>query len=187
MQFKNYKLNINDQQPLAEILKELERLGYTCCYISPKPEIVYTENGRYHASVQTGDNEMWSLSGYVETTLVELKKMEILETKAMDKCREEFETKFGVVGTRMPNGNYSSWVHQAKWDTFQAAWQHQQAKVEEQQKAIDEKDKLIGLATAKWNSVISIMTTMDMIVVPDEVHQKLDELGDILKGITPET
>ncbi len=48
----------------------------------------------------------------------------------MDKCREEFETKFGVVGTRMPNGNYSSWAHQAKWDAFQAAWQHQQAKVD---------------------------------------------------------
>lgn len=48
----------------------------------------------------------------------------------MDKSREEFETKFGVVGTRMPNGNYSSWAHQAKWDAFQAAWQHQQAKVD---------------------------------------------------------
>lgn len=55
----------------------------------------------------------------------------------MDKCREEFEEKFGVIGTRMPNGNYSSWLHQAKWEVFQTAWKHQQAKVEELQKRLD--------------------------------------------------
>lgn len=55
----------------------------------------------------------------------------------MDKCREEFETKFGVVGTRMPNGNYSSWAHQAKWDAFQAAWQLQQSKVDAALKCAD--------------------------------------------------
>lgn len=41
----------------------------------------------------------------------------------IDKCRHAFEKKFGVVGTRLPNGNYSSWAHQARWNGFKEAWQ----------------------------------------------------------------
>lgn len=41
----------------------------------------------------------------------------------IDKCRQAFEKKFGVVGTRLPNGNYSSWAHQARWNGFKQAWQ----------------------------------------------------------------
>ncbi|MCK0919780.1 hypothetical protein [Acinetobacter pittii] len=41
----------------------------------------------------------------------------------IDKCRYAFEKKFGVVGTRLPNGNYSSWAHQARWNGFKEAWQ----------------------------------------------------------------
>lgn len=57
----------------------------------------------------------------------------------IDKCRQAFENKFGVVGTSMPNGNYSSWTHQTKWEAFQTAWQHQQAKADRL------KDQLIKL------------------------------------------
>lgn len=73
----------------------------------------------------------------------------------MDKCREEFEKKFGIVGTRMPNGNYSSWAHQMRWDAFQSAWQHQQAKVEElqEQKSLQEMEiNHLGQANQQWQS-----------------------------------
>jgi hypothetical protein len=49
----------------------------------------------------------------------------------LDKCRQDFEKKFGVVGTRLPNGNYSSWAHQMRWDAFQAAWNSLQTKVDQ--------------------------------------------------------
>ncbi|WP_151963627.1 hypothetical protein [Acinetobacter oleivorans] len=49
----------------------------------------------------------------------------------LDKCRKVFEKKFGVVGTRLPNGNYSSWAHQMRWGAFKAAWNTLQTKVKQ--------------------------------------------------------
>lgn len=61
----------------------------------------------------------------------------------MDKCREGFESKYGVVGSRMSNGNYSSWTHQAKWEAFKTAWRHKQAKVEELQEEFAEDERFL--------------------------------------------
>ncbi|WP_353174115.1 hypothetical protein [Acinetobacter rudis] len=44
--------------------------------------------------------------------------------------------------------------------------------------------KQIVKAISKWNALVSILTTMDMVIVPDEFHDILDELGDVLRGVT---
>ena len=49
---------------------------------------------------------------------------------------------------------------------------------------LDEKDKRIVVAMSKFDSIISMLATMDMVIVPDEVFNKLDELGDVLGGVT---
>lgn len=196
MKFKNYKININELQPLDEILKELERLGYKRNHISPRANIVYTENGTYFVGTQIGDNELYALNGYIETTLDELKKETGIHESSLndfdhnDKLafEEYFRTTktyenmiLDIASNQLSTSvfdkkgkKYRNHIVQIAYETFK----HQQAK-------INEKEKLIALATTKWSSVISMMATMDMIIVPDEVHQKLDELGDILKGITP--
>lgn len=50
------------------------------------------------------------------------------------------------------------------------------------EKEMDEKDKRIAKALVKWNSIVSILTTMDMVIVPDKVFEKLDELEKALRG-----
>ena len=69
--FKNMKIEINDQQPLDEVVRELERLGYVkdttlndcACY-------VYTfDDGSYCIYMGNHDNNNL-------TTLTELKEME---------------------------------------------------------------------------------------------------------------
>lgn len=37
-------------------------------------------------------------------------------------ARTAFENKYGVVGSLLASGNYSSWVHQAKWEAFFDGW-----------------------------------------------------------------
>ena len=37
-------------------------------------------------------------------------------------ARSAFENKYGVVGSLLASGNYSSWVHQAKWEAFRDGW-----------------------------------------------------------------
>ncbi len=40
----------------------------------------------------------------------------------------------------------------------------------------------IAKALVKWNSIVSILTTMDLVIVPDDVFKKLDELEEALRG-----
>lgn len=49
-------------------------------------------------------------------------------------------------------------------------------------KKLEEKDKRIERALLKWSSLASILTTTDMIIVPDDVFIRLDELGEALRG-----
>ena len=37
-------------------------------------------------------------------------------------ARSAFENRYGVVGSLLASGNYSSWVHQAKWEAFRDGW-----------------------------------------------------------------
>lgn len=57
---------------------------------------------------------------------------------------------------------------------FDVAWNHRQTEVDELQKRVD-------AATAKWISIISILTTTES-NVPDVIYQQLDELHDALCG-----
>lgn len=50
------------------------------------------------------------------------------------------------------------------------------------QTLVEEKDKRIERALLKWSSLASILTTTDMIIVPDDVFVRLDELGEALRG-----
>lgn len=72
MKFQNMKIEINDQQPLDEVVSELERLGYKKrCTTVGKPRFVTTEcNGLY---------DIFFMDYYArkaETTLAELKDLE---------------------------------------------------------------------------------------------------------------
>lgn len=69
--YKNLKIQINDQQPLNEVVKELERLGYTPEYLFPFEDIKFVEiydDGIYDF-VPYDDLDM------KDTTLAELKEM----------------------------------------------------------------------------------------------------------------
>ncbi|MDR6542944.1 hypothetical protein ABIC56_002919 [Acinetobacter bereziniae] len=48
--------------------------------------------------------------------------------------------------------------------------------------ALEEKDKRIEKATAKWISIVTILTTTD-IGVPDAIFKQLDQLHDALCGM----
>lgn len=48
---------------------------------------------------------------------------------------------------------------------------------------IEEKDKRIEKATAKWISIVTILTTTDT-DVPDVIFKQLDQLHDALCGMT---
>ena len=48
----------------------------------------------------------------------------------MTNLNDLFESKFLIDGTRMPNGNYSSWTDQIKFDAFQESWSISQAEIE---------------------------------------------------------
>ena len=72
MNFKDMKIEINEQQPLNEIVAELERLGYrkeihTTC--QPKSICTY-EDGTYHVYMRETKYKIGEL-----TTLAELKEM----------------------------------------------------------------------------------------------------------------
>lgn len=70
--FKNMKIEINDEQPLDEVVKELERLGY-------KPSIIYEKDNNYIHALSDGYFVATVMSVDVcrgLTTLTELKEME---------------------------------------------------------------------------------------------------------------
>lgn len=46
----------------------------------------------------------------------------------------------------------------------------------------EELEASIAKALVKWNSIVSILTTMDLVIVPDEVFEKLDDLEKALRG-----
>lgn len=49
-------------------------------------------------------------------------------------------------------------------------------------KEVEEKDKRIEKATAKWISIVTILTTTDT-GVPDAIFKQLDQLHDALCGM----
>lgn len=79
---------------------------------------------------------------------------------------------------------------------FEAGQQSRQAEVDQlqsqinemaevglsQESAIREKDKRIERATAKWISIVTILTTTDT-GVPDAIFKQLDQLHDALCGM----
>ena len=69
MTLKNLKIAINDQQPLDEVVKELERLGYARIHKSRYPNFVITNKfGGYGVYMSMNLDEP-------NTTLAELKEM----------------------------------------------------------------------------------------------------------------
>ena len=68
--FKNMKIEINSEQPLEEVIKEVERLGYTIIGAFKSQRLVYTtESGSvWFANIPIYSGEL--------TTLSQLKQME---------------------------------------------------------------------------------------------------------------
>ena len=73
--FQNMKIEINEQQPLDEVVRELERLGYKKLfdgYVDGAVEVLTYKNkgwfNRYFESIKDKD--------YTLTTLAQLKAME---------------------------------------------------------------------------------------------------------------
>lgn len=103
----------------------------------------------------------------------------------MDKCREAFEQIPEIKDSLSENivfvGNKYTTANEGFYDLVNwlnggwLTWQSRQAEVEE-------KDKRIERALLKWSSLASILTTTDMIIVPDDVFVRLDELGEALRG-----
>lgn len=73
--FKNLKIAITPEQPLDEVVRELERLGFnpidTDVLYDPSMVIAF-DNGEYHF-YYAFDESLWR---YETTTLTELKEME---------------------------------------------------------------------------------------------------------------
>ena len=69
--YKNMKIEINDEQPLGEVVRELERLGYGQCFASIQycKFIICRDFGVFFDS--NGDDHNFKL-----TTLSDLKNME---------------------------------------------------------------------------------------------------------------
>lgn len=70
--FKNMKIEINAEQPLGEVCKELERLGYKPYQPSVSNECAYTWSDGFYCL----DKCMESKVIYQAVTLTELKAME---------------------------------------------------------------------------------------------------------------
>ena len=72
MNFKSMKIEINEQQPLNEIVGELERLGYSKeIHTTYQPESICTYgDGTYHVYTREAKYKIGEL-----TTLAELKEM----------------------------------------------------------------------------------------------------------------
>jgi hypothetical protein len=75
--FCNLKIAINDQQPLDEVVKELERLGYFLEHKSSDDVscIVTFDDGAYHLYEGNPVVIFKDDSFMIETTLAELKEM----------------------------------------------------------------------------------------------------------------
>ncbi|MFW1765892.1 hypothetical protein ACG9X2_10575 [Acinetobacter bereziniae] len=127
----------------------------------------------------------------------------------MDKCREAFENSLGHTDgfhdgyvtynpiTGMYESNDDDYECVADWlNGALSVWQSRQAEVDQlqsqinemaevglsQESAIREKDKRIERATAKWISIVTILTTTDT-GVPDAIFKQLDQLHDALCGM----
>ena len=75
-------------------------------------------------------------------------------------ARSAFENRYGVVGSLLASGNYSSWVHQAKWEAFRDGWMQSEVETKKsiyqmQTPAISddqlEVEKLLQLLDDFWN------------------------------------
>jgi hypothetical protein len=78
--FKEMKIEINEQQPLEEVVVELERLGYKKDLTHGKVWVLCHELGLY--SIHSHDYDFGNL-----TTLTELRSMNI---EALKEMRDEF-------------------------------------------------------------------------------------------------
>lgn len=73
MTFKNMKIEVNAEQPLEEIVKELMERGYRNLAQSSKNDdvvLVYTRNMTFYSM-----NQIYPVHGFKLTTLAELKEM----------------------------------------------------------------------------------------------------------------
>lgn len=91
--FKNMKIEINEQQPLDEVVKELERLGYKpwCVEYAGVSIVVTNEKG----NCTTFHNDIWDSETL--TTLAELKDipsektMKHIQSTSQDKLKEQID------------------------------------------------------------------------------------------------
>ena len=74
--FKNMKIEINEAQPLDEVVRELDGLGYSLdkqFHKGHKSKSILTwDNGTFEGY----KSDLSNLSGSIDTTLAELKKMQ---------------------------------------------------------------------------------------------------------------
>ena len=72
MNKRNIKIEVNENQPLDEIVRELERLGYRCYgYLTSDDICILAQDDGYIIGCDFEvDNKCWKL-----TTLTELKEM----------------------------------------------------------------------------------------------------------------
>lgn len=85
--------------------------------------------------------------------------------------------------------SYEETVAWLTWQSRQAEINKLQSQINEmaevglsQESVIREKDKRIERATAKWISIVTILTTTDT-GVPDAIFKQLDQLHDALCGM----
>ena len=74
--FKNMKIEINEQQPLDEVVKELDRLGYVIEHKTNKNVkcVCSYDDGTMHLYMKGHESKFGNL-----TTLTELKTMEVFD------------------------------------------------------------------------------------------------------------
>ena len=65
--FRNMKIEVNEQQPLEEVVRELERLGYKQVFFSDIPKTIETYSD--------GGFDSYSFKQDSDTTLTQLKEM----------------------------------------------------------------------------------------------------------------
>ena len=86
--FKNMKIAISDEQPLDEVVKELELIGYekySWYGLDEISHIVTWDDGTYSDYSLYGLNKVGELEqGYEETNLTELRSMSIETLKEME-------------------------------------------------------------------------------------------------------
>ncbi|WOE31961.1 MULTISPECIES: hypothetical protein [unclassified Acinetobacter] len=139
--------------------------------------------------IDDGDNSYWGLSSYQNWELLLADNgfisLDDLRTAIFEEEKNTSDFEEYIVA-KYPNRSARVLTHRLEdvdgtmfyackdvQDQFEV-WTHQQSRV-------DEKDKQIAKALAKWNLANSILKTMDMVIVPDEFLQNLDEVEEALR------